>query len=236
MTAPAPQPSIADVDAAVRSVLRSALAPARGRLADGARFAPARDDMFTGRLLSLREAEALPPGARVVRVAPGTVVTPLARDHLKRQGVEVRFVSRAEVDRARNAGEWGFTIGSDTGLLEAFRRSILDGPEPWAELGRGLNDATAWVLEGDARGALVLTDDAAPAVYLACQVRGIRAAAAEEPGGVAKAVRTLGVNVLVVESAGKSIALLKQIGQTFRRAGGPVAPEWADGFGRGEGR
>ena len=39
-----------------------------------------------------------------------------------------------------------------------------------------------------------------------------------------RAVRALGVNLLVVEPAGKSIALLRQIGATFRRGGGPVGP------------
>jgi hypothetical protein len=64
-------------------------------------------------------------------------------------------------------------------------------------------------------------------------VAGVRAAAAGEPDAVARAVRALGVNLLVVEPAGKPIALLKQIGATFRRSGGPRPPDWAGTMSRG---
>jgi hypothetical protein len=226
MTTTTANPELREVDAAVRSVLAERFSTPRDRGIDGS-VAREGDDRFSGRLLSLREAESLPEGLRALRVAPGTVVTPLARDYLKRFGIEVRFVARVEAERARNLGEWGFAIESRSGVLEAFRRAILDGAEPWRELGPSLDAAARWVAEAPARGALVVTDEASVAVYLGCQVPGVRAAAAEEPGAVARAVRALGVNLLVVESAGKSIALLKQMCGTFRRAGGPVAPDWA---------
>jgi hypothetical protein len=223
-------PSVHDVDAAVKSVLAELFPPTRVGAARGRVAAGRRDEgVFAGRLLSLREAESLPNGPRVVRVAPGTVVTPLARDFLKRLGIEVRFIARAEVERLRNVGEWGFAIESESGLLEAFRRSILEGAESWHELGPSLDDAAQWVSEADARGALVLTDEASLAVFRACQVPGVRAAAAESLDAAARAVRAIGVNLLVVEPAGKSIALLEQIGATFRRAGGPTAPDWLEG-------
>jgi len=222
-------PSLSDVDAAVRSVLADLDSASRNGAASNGRHAARGGDLFTGRLLSLRQAEALPPGSRLVRVAPGTVITPLARDHLKRLGVEVRFVARAEVEQARDAGEWGFAIESPSGLLEAFRRSLLDGPDAWHELGPSPDDAARWVAEARSRGALVLTDEASVSVYRACQVPGVRAAAVEEPGAAGRAVRALGVNLLAVEPAGKSIVLLRQIGGTFRRAGGPVAPGWVHG-------
>ena len=75
----------------------------------------------------------------------------------------------------------------------------------------------------------MLTEEASVAVFRGCQVPGVRAAVADEPGAVARAVRALGVNLLVVEPAGKSIALLNQIGLSFRTAGGPVAP-WSCEF------
>src|SRR5262249_35836122 len=80
---PADGPGLGEVDAAVRSVLAE-------RLGRGARAPDASGEVFAGRLLALRHVEAMPAGVRLVRVAPGTVITPLARDHLKRLGVEVR--------------------------------------------------------------------------------------------------------------------------------------------------
>jgi hypothetical protein len=207
-------PGIQDVDAAVRSVLAERFDSRRG-------LRSAEASLFSSRLLSLREAESLPVGSRVVRVAPGTVVTPLARDYLKKLGVAIQFASRSEVDRARNAGEWGFAIESESGLLEAFRRSMLDSSEGWIELGASADLAVGWVAEMESRGALVLVDEASLAVYRAYQTQGLRAATVEEPNAAARAVRSIGANLLVVEPAGKSIALLRQIAATFRRAGGP---------------
>jgi hypothetical protein len=68
--------------------------------------------------------------------------------------------------------------------------------------------------------------EASIAVYRACRVPGVRPATAEEPGAVARAARALGVNLLVVESAGKPVALLRQIAATFLRAGVPAEPDW----------
>src|SRR4051794_22855615 len=99
MTHPTPQ----QVDAAVRAVLAE-----RGR---GARR-EARPDVepFAGRLLSVRVVEALRAGTREVWIAPGTVITPLAHDLLKRRGIGVRLVSPRDVRRGGSEGEWGFAI------------------------------------------------------------------------------------------------------------------------------
>ena len=228
MTLTATVPTLRDVDAAVASVLADLFTPARGVPAQRRNSTAQSDEpVFAGRLLSLREAEGITTAARVIRIAPGTVVTPLAKDYLKSLGLEVRFVAQSEVAGARNVGEWGFSIEAQSGLLDGFRRSILDAGTPWRELGASVADAAGWVAESERRGALVLCDEAARAIYEAYQVPHVRAAVADEPNSAARAVRSIGVNLLVVEPAGKSIALLKQIGASFRRAGGPMVPDWA---------
>jgi hypothetical protein len=205
---------IQQVDRAVRSILQGRDGGPEG---DGG--------IFAGRLLSLRHAEALRAGTREVRVAPGTVITPLARDFLKRQGIGLRVVSRLEVEAVRERGEWGFAIEAETGTTDALRRAWLDGPEPWAALEPTAEAAAKWVVEGPGRGALLLTDEASVAVWRACRLVGVRAATAAEPEAVARAVRRLGVNLLVVEPAGKPIALVRQLGLAFRKAGAPRIPE-----------
>ena len=42
-----------------------------------------------------------------------------------------------------------------------------------------------------------------------------------EPEAVSRAIRHLGANLIVVEPAGKSIYLLKQLGRAFRQGGAP---------------
>jgi hypothetical protein len=223
-------PEVHEVDAAVRAVLADLLGQrGNGRGPSGIPAPTRGEELFPGRLLAARNAEALPAGTRVVRVSPGTVVTPLAREVLKKRAVEVRFASRSEADRARGVGEWGFAVepGAESGMIVAFRRSMLDdAAAAWRELGGSVEEAAGWVSEGPGRGALVLAEEASVAVFRGCRVEGVRAASAEEPGAVARAVRALGVNLLVVEPSGKSIPLLRQMAATFRLGGGPVAPDW----------
>lgn len=225
MTFQAPSPH--DVDSAVQAVLAEMFPVARHAGAI-AHFAKPGVEVFSGTLLSLRHAEILSPRIVEVLIAPGTVVTPLARDVLKRRGVSIRFVARSEVARLRNAGEWGFAIESERnrGLLEALRRGLLDGSESWFEVGSQLDDAMNWVTEAEGRGAMLLTDEASVAVFRACRNPGVRASAAVDVDSVSRATRLLGVNLLIVEPAGKSIALMHQLGRALRRFGGPLPPEW----------
>ena len=50
---------------------------------------------------------------------------------------------------------------------------------------------------------------------------GVRAASAAEPAEVRRAVTGLGVNLLVVEPAGKSISWMRQLATAFRRSRAP---------------
>jgi hypothetical protein len=201
------------VEQAVRAVLAELLNPATDAHDHGT--------VFPERLLLLRHAEALPRGTREIRIAPGTVVTPLARQALKHKEIALRFVSRNEVERAQRRGEWAFGVDAPSGITAAFRRALLESPEPWTEL--DALSATDWLGGSTERGALLLTEESSVAVWMACQVPGIRAAAAETCEAASRAVRNLGVNLLVVEPAGKSIALLRQLAQTLRAGGAPRA-------------
>lgn len=209
--------SVEQVAAAVSEVLRDLDRVRTSRPA----FGGSRQEVFAERLLSLRQAEGFSSNRREVRIAPGTVVTPLARDFLKRQGITLKVVSRSEVERVRDPGEWGLAIESDSGLITAFRRSLLDEARPWHEVEGSPEAAAHWVNESPSRGVVLLTDQASVAVWLACRLPGVRAAQAGDVHSVDRAIRWLGLNLLVVEPAGKSISLLKQMSLAFQRAGAP---------------
>jgi hypothetical protein len=205
--------SIAEVDAAVRSVLR---------LQQGSREMGTNG--FAGRLLAVRHVELLAPGQHEVCVTPGTVVTPLARDLLKQRGIALRPLAALKGGRPAHSGEWGFAIEETaaSGTVAALRRAFCE--ETWSELEATSGAAAQWVAEAADRGALLLTAEASVAVWQACQVAGVRAAVAADPDAVARAVRHLGVNLLVVEPLGKSISWIRRLGATFRSAGAPVRP------------
>ncbi|MDG3004518.1 hypothetical protein [Paludisphaera mucosa] len=203
------------VDEAVRSVLAELFGTATRRATTAAAEA-----VFADRLFGLKHAEALAPGATSIRVAAGTVVTPLARDLLKRRGVVVRLAGMAEV-AATARGEWAFAVEAAAGWLHALQRSFLEDGGLWNELEPSVDAVVAWLGAGEGRGALLVTTDGATAVWRSCRAHGVRAAFASEPADVHRATRSLGANLIVVDPAGKSIAWIKQLATAFRRAGAP---------------
>jgi hypothetical protein len=173
-----------------------------------------------GRLLGQAQVEAMDGSMREVRVAQGTVVTPLALDLMKRRGIALKQASNDEsAVQSKGTGEWAFAIeGPISGKAEALRRALLDS---WAEVA----DSPPWVASRDDRGALVLTPEASVAAWRANRVEGIRAATACDVDSVARAVKHLGVNVLVIEPAKHSIPSMKAMADTFRKGGAPRLPE-----------
>src|SRR5689334_18788605 len=121
------EPTASQVDAAVRAVLAE-LFRQPAPVADGL-------DLFAGRLLALCHVEALAPGTRELAIEPGTVVTPMARDQLKRLGIRVRLVSAGELERLGRRGEWGFAIEEGVGIAEVLRRVLLTERDVWYEVG-----------------------------------------------------------------------------------------------------
>lgn len=207
------------VDAAVRAVLAElrAAMPAAPR---------GSEPVFFDRLFSLRHAEALAPGARSIRVAPGTVVTPLARDLMRRRGVVIQLAGLAEYG-ATARGEWAFAIDSTLGGLHALRRSLLEDAGRWAELAPSIDGLAAWINAVEGRGVVLVTSDGALAVWRGCRTPGVRAALAAEPADVHRASRSIGANLIVVEPEGKSPSWIKQMATAFRQAGSPRFDERA---------
>jgi hypothetical protein len=201
-----------DVDAVVRAVLAE-LARRNGHKENG--------QVFAGRLLGQSQVEAFDGAVKEVRVAAGTVVTPLAVDLMKRRGISLKVVSGRESAVSKGTGEWAFAIdGPRSGKAEAIRRALLDG---WAEV--AASDATPWVVAAPDRGALWLTPEASVAVWRANRVEGIRAASACDVDAVTRAIRHLGLNLLVIEPSAHSIPSVKAMAEAFRRGGAPAIPE-----------
>lgn len=208
---------IARVDAVVRTVLAELNPPLQAREESDC-------ELFLDKLLSVRHVEALPHGARQVRIGPGTVVTPMARDLLKSKGVAIRLGADCEVqNRAR--GHWAFAVEAEDGLALSLRRSFLEDPNTWVEVEPSLSGIGGWLTAEGGRGALWITSEVALAVWRACRLQGVRAASAVEPADVHRALRSLGVNLLLIDPAGKSISWIRRMASAFRSRGAPVAPD-----------
>lgn len=234
---------ITAVEAAVRAVLaerdgsaivRAALAP-RSVGHSAARPAitrPASDCLFFAeKLLSVRRLESLPSRIRVIQIGPGTVVTPLAALELKRQGITIGrrpmtvCPSDGGATPALTESRWAIAVDSKLGTVQAWRRALLQDASPWCEINASLDEVACWLLDEEGRGAMWVTPEVALTVWRSCRVPGVRAAAAAEPTELRSAARSLGMNLLVVDPAGKSIGWLKQLASAFRLAGPPRLPE-----------
>jgi hypothetical protein len=174
-------------------------------------------------LLGQAQVEALDGTVEEIRVARGTIVTPLAFDLMKRRGISLRYAANGEAssEKAKGAGEWAFAIeGPISGKAEALRRALLG---TWSEV--PAPEAAPWVVAGADRGALVLTPEASVVAWRANRVEGVRAASACDVDSVVRAVKYLGVNILVIEPALHSISSMKAMAEAFRRGGAPTQPK-----------
>ena len=201
---------IKKVDNAVRAVL--AELPGQPRLAPG----PTARLWWTGYSRSDTPRRCRRHSSRSAR--PATVVTPLARDLLKRKGITIRLGVLGELRNAAR-GEWGFAITADSeelGTVQGLRRALLEDPRAWVEIEPSLDLLTSWLVDGEGRGAMMMTTEAAVAVWQSCQKSGV---GRRRPRNAARSTAPcchLGVNLLVVESAGKSISWIKQLAAAFR--------------------
>jgi hypothetical protein len=202
------EPTIEQVNDAVKAVLAAARISQAGE----------PDQTFHGRLLGLKHAEQIGRKSGELHIAIGTVVTPLARDLLKKNQVSLRFVNEAQIA----GGEWGFVIESQSGISSAIRGSLMEGSKSWSEVGTTALDAALWVVAAPNRGAALLTSEASIAVWKANAIPGVRAAFAFDLDSAARAIRHLGVNLLVIETHHSSISFLKHLLTTFQRGGSPI--------------
>jgi hypothetical protein len=211
-------------------------APSETRSDDRLIVPGGRVPVFVGRVLGERHVAAMEASDREIRLAPGTVITPLARDAIKRKGLTLRIVAPGELARSGHVGEWGIVIERGVGADESLRRAIHGGGETWLDVGDVAESAARWVASATHRGAAVLTSEASVACWRANQVRGVRAATVNDPDATARASRSLGVNCLIVEPAGLSISAVRHLLSVYRRAGAPTVPGALGGGGPDEDR
>ena len=211
-------PTIGQVDEAVRAVLA------------GFRQGPVSDRRssvtFSGKLLGQRQLEQFRPDLREIRVTSETVITPIARDMLKRRGIVLRLVSELEAARR---GTWGFGLDPDLSTPEAIRRALFSANRGWNEIEGNVIDVARWVASDPDRGAVMFAVEGSVACWMASRAPGVRSAAPADADGVARAVNSLGINLLVIEPAGHSIPSLLNCVKVFRNSGAPQVPEWLGG-------
>lgn len=186
--------------------------------------------LWTGRVLSAEDLRDLNGHAEVL-LSPRTVVTPMALDQLRAQGV--RIVRRADETPGQSTGssDWGIAQEKPDALVTSAIRSLEregvrfktiaasgDSPCRW---GRALADCVA---RGDCCGGVGFAADPGLISCIANKVKGLRAAAVCSVPQAKRAIAALAANLIVVEMPGRTLFEIKQILKCVC-AGGACPPE-----------
>jgi hypothetical protein len=186
---------------------------------------------WPGRVLAAEDLRRSLTGHREVLLTPGAVITPLAGEQLRANGVTVR--RQAPADAQRQPACWGYAQERPQpnveSAVQAVRREGLalrelkpDGrptsPGEWArELAR-------CVARGECRGGVVFCPDPGLVCCVCNKVPGLRAAAAASVAQAARAALSLGANLLAVEMPGRTFFEVRQILRTLCGAAEPACP------------
>jgi ribose 5-phosphate isomerase RpiB len=168
-------------------------------------------------------------GERELVVTPRTVITPLAADHLKANGVQVVRQEEAAKPLAghneKSNGGWGYILERPFPLAGSVMQSLKRDGMNLHELsiprqseaecetlaGALARHAAQVVSRGDSLGAIVFCLDPLLICCVANKVKGIRASALASPAQANRAVSGLGVNFLALEIGKQTFFELRQI-------------------------
>lgn len=191
---------------------------------------------FPGTLVLERHANDLPFGTREIAVSPKTVVTPLAREILRKKGIPLRWVGANGLVglTQRMAGEWSVLRLSDSSHAVSAE-SLLVGRtgDGWELAGPTLSHVSNWLLAAGGRHAAVLAEVGCVAVWRLNQA-GVRAAEIRSAQDVERVVQHFAPQSLVVEPSKMPIHEVKQVFQIWRRMGLVPVPAQLDGAVTGE--
>jgi ribose 5-phosphate isomerase RpiB len=194
---------------------------------------------WSGRVVTADGLRQSLNGERELVVTPRTVITPLAADHLKANGVQIVRQEEAAKPLAghkeKSNGGWGYVLERPFPLAGSVLQSLqregvnlqeLSTPgQSEAEcetLACGLARHAAQVVSrGDRWGVVVFCVDPLLVCCVANKVKGIRAAALVAPAQAKRAVDGLGVNFLALEIGRLTFFELRQIIRSI--CGGPAA-------------
>jgi ribose 5-phosphate isomerase RpiB len=176
---------------------------------------------WPGRVLAAEDLRRGLNGHRRLLLGTTTIVTPLAAEQLKTDGIEI--VREAQEARPAAAAPWGYAQDRVYPLVSAALRALTrdglivreltsscDGPQcQWA---RALAECVG---RGECRGGAVFCADPGLVCCVINKVAGLRAAAVVAVAQAARATLTLGANVLAVEMPGRTYYEIRQILRTL---------------------
>jgi len=172
------------------------------------------------RVLSLTDVQRNLNGHREVLVGADTVITPLASDELRTNGIRI---SRQTPPMTNTAATWGH--GQDRTYLlvqsaiQALKRegvALRQWPDAGSDLPcRWAKAVAECVARGECAGGVLFCGDPGLACCVANKVPGLRAVAVTTVHQAARARLALAANLIVVEMPGRTFFEIRQILRTL---------------------
>ncbi len=175
---------------------------------------------WPGRVLSARDLRQSLNGHHEVVLSADTVVTPLAGDELRANGIRVIRLARTP---AATAATWGHGQDRPYPLVQSAVGALAREGLPlreWSSLSdqppcRWARAVAECVARGECAGGVLFCADAGLACCVANKVPGLRAVPVVSVAGAARATLGLAANLLVVEMPGRTFFEIRQILRTL---------------------
>ena len=180
---------------------------------------------LAAKVITLAELDGKIDGVRQLVLPRGAIVTPAVRDLMRQKQIAVTYRSGEKLAGERPRMAIGVEAKYEVTALVRTLEAHAGGIErlETKDLAGGVKELASRVASGKQLG-LLLTHRAAAAACLANRRSGVRAAVATDSTSAAAAVATLGVNLLVVDPANKSLYELIRIGREYLRGGLRACP------------
>jgi hypothetical protein len=172
------------------------------------------------RVLSAADLRQGLDGHRELVLAPDTVVTPLAGDELRNNGIRV---VRQAPTAAKQTPTWGHgqdrpypLVQSALGSLAREGLALRQWPAAGDDLPcRWVKAVAECVARGECAGGVLFCTDPGLACCIANKVAGLRAVSVTTVAQAARATLALAANLLVVEMPGRTFFEIRQILRTL---------------------
>jgi hypothetical protein len=185
---------------------------------------------WSGRVVAADDLRRSLNGHRELLVAPAAVITPLALEQLRERGVQIR--REPAVKKAAAGPVWGYAQDRPHPMVRSAVQALERDGLPWRELPPAAPDAPCrWakalaecVSCGECKGGVVFCQDPGLVCCVANKVAGLRGVAVVTVAQAARAVLTLGPNLIAVEMPGRTFFEIRQILRVLCEPGQAACP------------
>lgn len=169
---------------------------------------------WPGRLVTVDALQQEMNGHRELSLLPSTIITPLANDWLQQRRIRIRQRQSSE----QLVSGWGWVQERNWSIVPCAVAMLKRNGHPMQELPACQEDIPLWAKEvaaviaaGQCVGGVVFTREAGLFACIANKLPGLRAVVVNSVLEAARAMLTIGANLLVVPMPGRTFFEVRQI-------------------------